>query len=137
MIPCHTRATRAVRAPRGMPVGAPAQMSVLGLFGLLGPILALASGCGYPKAGPAPGPITPAEVTLAASKWPAATETSLSEGRDLFIARCNGCHDYADLKKIPEGQWPEIMKRMGKNAKLDAKQTEAVLEFVLVAQKEP
>ena len=29
------------------------------------------------------------------------------------------------------------MKRMGKNAKLDAKQAEAVLEFVLVAQKEP
>lgn len=130
MIHRFTRVTRAKRAPFGIP-------AIFGLVGLGGTVLALAAGCGYPKSGPAPGPITPAEVTLAASKWPSATESSLAEGRDLFIARCNGCHAYADLKKISEGEWPEIMKRMGKNAKLDAKQTEAVLEFVLVAQKEP
>ena len=124
------RFTRSTRAPLGVP-------ALAALVALAGTFLTVASGCGYPKSGPAPGPITPGEVTLAASKWPSATESSLTEGRDLFIARCNGCHDYADLKKIPEGQWPEIMKRMGKNAKLDAKQAEAVLEFVLVAQKEP
>ena len=92
------------------------------------------TGCGYPKPGGAPPPLSGADVASAKSRFPDATDASLSSGRDLFLAKCNGCHDYPDLSSVAEGAWPKIMGRMGPNAKLDAAQTDAVLRFVLVAR---
>ena len=52
-----------------------------------------AVGC-YPKAGPAPGAISPKAVEYASTKWPGTTEAQLAEGKDLYQAKCNGCHAY-------------------------------------------
>jgi mono/diheme cytochrome c family protein len=94
-------------------------------------LLALASGCGFPKSGPAPQPVTPATVEAARTRWPDASEAQLAAGRELFLAKCNSCHSYPDLHAVTDDKWPETVKRMGEKAKLDAAQTESVLRFVL------
>ena len=93
--------------------------------------------CGFPKTGAAPAPLSPAQVAIAVAKSPATAEPSLSTGRDLFIAKCNGCHGYPDLGSIAEERWPDVMKRMAGKAHLDGSQGDDVLHFVLAARIEP
>ncbi|WP_437895467.1 hypothetical protein [Sorangium sp. So ce124] len=104
-----------------------------GRLGLL-VVLAVLAGCGFPKTGAAPGPVSPAAVRVAQAKWPDSSAESLSAGRDLFIAGCNGCHGYPELEATPEAQWPGTMKRMGPQSGFDEAQTERVLRFVLAAR---
>jgi hypothetical protein len=100
-------------------------------------LLATLTACGFPKTGPVPGAVSPAEVTAATAKWPNATEAQLTSGRDAFVARCNHCHGYPDVGSVPEGEWPAIIDRMGNKASLDASQKDAVLRFILVARSTP
>jgi hypothetical protein len=95
----------------------------------------LGSGC-YPKAGPAPAALSADSVARASTRWPGVTASSLSAGRDHFVAKCNGCHDYPDLAAIPDGRWPDIVERMAKKAQLGAEERDAVLHFVLAARSE-
>lgn len=88
----------------------------------------------YPKAGPAPATISQGSVTWAAQKWPGTNEQTLAAGRETFLAKCNGCHDYPDLTAIPDEDWPDIVERMGGKADLSAEQTKGVLQFVLAAR---
>lgn len=88
----------------------------------------------FPKSGPTPGPVSPEEVKAAAVKWPGVTEPQLAEGRQLFIERCNSCHGYPDVNAKEEGEWPSIMDRMAKKAKLDAGQKTRVLHFILASR---
>jgi len=97
-------------------------------------LLAVLAACGYPKAGAVPAPVTGDAAKAATTKWPDATEASLGEGRALFASKCNTCHEHPDVNAIAEGKWPEIVKEMGEKAKLDAKQSELVLRFVLAAR---
>lgn len=96
-----------------------------------------AIGCGFPAAGPVPPPLTVADVDTAKTHFPSATKESLDAGRDLFAARCNGCHNYPDVWKVDDAHWPEIIKRMGRKAGLDEAQSRSVLSFVLVARSRP
>jgi len=94
----------------------------------------LAAGCIFPKAAPVPGPVSPADVDRGRYRWPDVDRASLSAGRDLFAARCNGCHDYPALTSIPEADWPPIVEKMARKAKLSREQGQLVLRFVLVAR---
>jgi len=93
------------------------------------------AGC-YPKAGPPPGALSAGGVTSASTRWPGATESSLSAGRDLFLAKCNACHDYPDLAAISDERWPHILDKMARKADLAAEQRDAVLHFVLASRSE-
>ena len=93
--------------------------------------------CGFPKTAAAPGPLTPAQVAMAVAKSPAVSEQSISTGRDLFIAKCNGCHGYPDLGSITEEKWPDVMKKMARKADFNGSQGDDVLHFVLAARTEP
>jgi mono/diheme cytochrome c family protein len=94
------------------------------------------AGC-YPKAGPPPGALSANSVTSASTRWPGVTAGSLAAGRDLFLAKCNGCHDYPDLAAISDERWPNILDKMAKKADLGAEQRDAVLHFVLASRAEP
>ncbi len=102
---------------------------------LLFVILSSAAGCGYPKSGAVPEALGPADVTAAKARWPDADESKLAAGRSLFVARCNACHGYPDIRAIDEARWPDIVARMGKKAGLDPASTEEVLQFVLTARQ--
>jgi hypothetical protein len=64
------------------------------------------------------------------------TAGSLSAGRDHFLAKCNGCHDYPALAAIPEERWPSILERMAKKSGLGAEERDAVLHYVLASRSE-
>ena len=70
------------------------------------------SGC-YPKAAAAPAAVSASGVTAASTRWPGVTASALSTGRDLFLARCNACHGYPDLRAISEDRWPGILEKDG------------------------
>ncbi len=77
---------------------------------------------------------TPAMAKAAQARWPDATVDQLTRGRILMGARCSECHGLADPASEPANEWPEIMRRMAKKAKLDAAQREDVLRYVLAAR---
>ena len=90
--------------------------------------------CGFPKAGPAPGPVQPSSASAAEQRWPGTTAAQLERGRATFVAKCNGCHDYPDVRAVPESRWPEIVTKMSSKANLTADQSTPLLRFILVAR---
>jgi hypothetical protein len=44
------------------------------------------------------------------------------------------CHALPNPSSESEGEWPEIMSKMGPNAKLDAAQSKEVLNYILAAR---
>jgi hypothetical protein len=109
------------------------QKSPLGKALFFALIAGVAAGC-YPKSAAAPGAVSEANATWAASKWPDSTPETLAKGHDLFIAKCNGCHGYPDFAPIAEEKWPKIVDRMGNHVDFDDKQKEAVLRFILASK---
>ena len=97
---------------------------------LLGLGMTSALGC-YPKAGPAPQPLTADSATSAAKRWPGETAEKLAGGHDLFVSHCNACHSYPDLTAIDDDHWPKIVESMGNKAQLNPDEKDAVLHFVL------
>ncbi len=105
-----------------------------GLLAIVGSALVVA--CGFPKTVDGPPPaITPAQAERAAQERPGVNAAALNGGRELYVAKCNGCHGYPDIATIPDEKWPEIMKRMGKKSDLTDEQSNQVLAFVRAAQK--
>jgi len=94
-----------------------------------------AAGC-YPKAGPAPAALSANSVATASTRWPGVTPASLAVGHDLFLAKCNSCHEYPDLGAISEGRWPGIVESMGKKSQLAAEERDAVLHYVLASRSD-
>lgn len=95
------------------------------------------SGCFFPKAGPAPGPLNALALEIAQSRWADSTPESLEKGRQYFLGTCDNCHSYPDLPHYSEEKWPTIIQRMGKKAELTPEETELVLRFILAARTEP
>lgn len=93
------------------------------------------AGC-YPKAGPAPEALSANSVVWASTRWPGVTASSLALGRDLFLTKCNGCHEYPDLSAIADARWPGILEGMARKAHLGAEERDAVLHYVLASRSE-
>ncbi len=96
----------------------------------------LAAAACYPKAGAAPPPVSEQAAAHAAAVWPGVTPERLAAGHDLFLARCNSCHDYPDLTAIPEENVPRIVERMAHKARLNPDQQDEVLKFVLASRSQ-
>jgi mono/diheme cytochrome c family protein len=91
---------------------------------------ATTAACG-PKAGAAPGPLSMASAELARSRWPDASLESLEQGRQLFLANCHRCHAYPDRTAYTAEEWPSLVRRMGRKARLSDAEAMLVLRFVL------
>jgi hypothetical protein len=103
--------------------------AVLLALGLMG------AGC-FPKAGEPPGVLSASAVASASARSPGVTAGTLSAGRDLFLAKCNGCHKYPDLAAIPEASWPGIVDKMGNKAHLAPDERNEVLHFILASRSD-
>jgi mono/diheme cytochrome c family protein len=97
---------------------------------------ALQAGC-YPKGAPPPPPLSADAVASALARWPGATASELAAGHELFLAKCNGCHNYPDLAALSEDRWPGILDKMAKKAHLSPPERDEVLRFVLAARSPP
>jgi mono/diheme cytochrome c family protein len=111
-----------------------ATKSVLATVGLF---VSLVGAACYPAVAPVPGELSASGVAWAAARWPDVTAKSLSAGRVLFVAKCNGCHGYPALGDISEQRWPGILDTMAKKAHLASDERDAVLHYVLASRAEP
>ncbi len=58
------------------------------------------------------------------------TEGMIAQGKTIFDNRCGKCHDLPNPKSFSDEKWVGIMNAMAPKAKLDAKQSELVYDYV-------
>jgi mono/diheme cytochrome c family protein len=73
----------------------------------------------------------PSLLSVAEKKFPGITQADLDEGQKIFTGECRKCHGEKKIATRDETKWKEIMDRMAPKAKLDDKQKEKVLRYVL------
>ena len=59
-----------------------------------------------------------------------APDPSFEPGRDLYAAKCGGCHRLRPPSKIDSRKWPTILDRMSVKAKLTPEQKTAIDAYV-------
>lgn len=64
------------------------------------------------------------------------TQDQYMEGRSVFIAHCNKCHQYRDPASHTVKQWTYWLNRMAPKAKLTEEEKMKVLNFVSVNAKQ-
>jgi hypothetical protein len=129
MPPVNTQEGTRMRATKTVP-----EALAIVTVGLL--LLSFAGAGCYPTVAPVPGELSSGAVASASTRWPGVTAKSLSGGRDLFVAKCNGCHGYPNLVDISEERWPGVMDKMGAKAHLVPDDRDAVLHYVLASRSE-
>lgn len=78
-------------------------------------------------------PITPlqGDAVRASQKFPGTTLADLQEGRSIFESSCSKCHSLKKPFKKSEEIVRSAMPRMAKRAKLDSKQEDLVLKYLV------
>jgi hypothetical protein len=93
---------------------------------ILGLAAVLSTGCAHVPLPTA----TPEQVAAAQSRTPGVTFESLEAARVLAQEKCSGCHAVPKPTKEDVDEWPDVMSKMGKKAKLSADQTAAVTAYL-------
>jgi cytochrome c5 len=75
--------------------------------------------------------LSPEGLRAAQAAAPDATEEELESGRQVFIANCNTCHGYPDIREFEPAELREIVPRMADKAELDPSEGARLLRFVL------
>ncbi|MGE5496669.1 MAG: hypothetical protein ACM3Q2_01250 [Syntrophothermus sp.] len=70
------------------------------------------------------------QIQWASAKWPGTGKKELSEGRELYILKCSGCHSLRQPDSRSENEWRQIMPKMGKKAKLTDSEYEMILRYL-------
>lgn len=81
-------------------------------------------------AGQIPHP-TPAQADLAAKRWPGINIARLEESRNLYVAKCSGCHGLRRPDDYRAEKWSEIMEEMKGLAKITDDEKDSILQYVL------
>jgi nitrate/TMAO reductase-like tetraheme cytochrome c subunit len=87
-----------------------------------------------PKPGAAPGPLAAERLETARQRWPDTPPEAWAQARQLYLSKCADCHSYPDLAYYEAGEWPKIMERMGRKAKVTPAEAELLLRFVLASR---
>jgi nitrate/TMAO reductase-like tetraheme cytochrome c subunit len=77
------------------------------------------------------GSIDSAQLTAAKTKYPNATEAEMKKGNEVYFgASCTRCHSAKTITEITADEWPSIIERMAKKAKISDEEKDAVLKYV-------
>ena len=78
-------------------------------------------------------PLTPtqSDADRAAIKYPGATLADLNEGKSIFELKCHKCHSLKKPFNKSEAIIQSALPRMAKKAKIDSRQEELVLKYLL------
>lgn len=78
-------------------------------------------------------PMIPAQTDAdrAAQKFPGTTLAELNEGKAIFEGNCNKCHSLKKPFKKTEEEVRNVLPKMAKKAKIDSKQEDLVLKYLL------
>jgi mono/diheme cytochrome c family protein len=88
---------------------------------------ALGAGC----ARSVPPPATPTDASWAATTWPGTTLAALDQGRQLYGARCAGCHLPVAPASIAPAAWPGHVDEMTTRAHLTPIEAELVTHYLV------
>lgn len=122
--PLATTSTAPARRCRTMPYDGSSQRLRLVVLLLLG--LALWNAC----AGNVPHP-SPAQAEAIQQRWPGTTQADLNRGRQLYVARCGGCHNLYPPSAFAADLWPEIMEKMAARSRLTRQEHEEILRYLV------
>lgn len=78
---------------------------------------------------------TSEQIQWASVKWPGITIKELSEGRDLYINKCSGCHSLNNPADYTMEEWDKWLVKMKPKAKLNEAEYEKIRYFVMSASK--
>jgi cytochrome c5 len=79
---------------------------------------------------------TEAHLARARARWPDATAASLERGRELYVARCSGCHPLHPPGTQPAARWAQVLDKMAPRAKLSGTERELVLRYLTATSKD-
>ena len=79
-------------------------------------------------------PVTPAQESLAASRWPDMRVGDLARGRELDVRRGSGCHPLVLPAAHGLDRWRTVLDTMAVRARLDSAQREAVWRYLQIAK---
>lgn len=94
-------------------------------------LLVVAVSCGG-SAVPRP---TEAHLARARERWPDTTRASLERGRELYVARCSGCHPLHPPATQPAARWATVLDQMAPRARLSAEERDLVLRYLTAASE--
>ena len=95
-------------------------------------LLLAAVSCG---GGAVPRP-TEAHLARAQARWPDTTRASLERGRELYVARCSGCHPLHRPDTLPAARWATLVDQMAPRARLSDSERDLVLRYLTAASAE-
>jgi hypothetical protein len=98
------------------------RVAILSLAASLGVTSACAAALRHPL---------PQDAALLAPRWPGTTLADLERGRSLYVRRCSGCHQLFLPGGHPPGAWPRIVDDMATKARLDPRERDDVVRFLV------
>jgi len=79
---------------------------------------------------------TAADVQAVAVRWPDTGLADLERGRKTFVRRCSSCHTLILPSAHPTEEWPRLVARMAKRARLTPEQKLDITRFVVALSRE-
>jgi hypothetical protein len=71
------------------------------------------------------------DVDRGAAKFPGLSLADLQQGKSLYEANCGKCHGLKKPESRDEAAWREIMPPMAKKAKINDKEQQLILQYVV------
>lgn len=71
------------------------------------------------------------DAQAAATRWPGTTLTDLERGRSLYVRRCSSCHTLHLPSERAAGEWPGLVEKMSRKARLTPEQQLDITRFVV------
>lgn len=59
------------------------------------------------------------------------SKTNCSEGRDLYISKCGGCHQLYNPKDYTNNEWDKILLSMQKKSKINDHQKNEIFNWIM------
>jgi hypothetical protein len=93
--------------------------------------------CGTTKPTVKADPFVPqsTDVPLAAAHWQGITIQQLQQGYGIYSTKCNDCHDMKNIQDFSLAEWPGLMEKMGRKAKLDSTQYNLVYHYIIARRE--
>ncbi|MGE5352916.1 MAG: hypothetical protein ACM3S2_18085 [Ignavibacteriales bacterium] len=75
------------------------------------------------------------QLQWASDKWPGVGVKDLSEGREMYIEKCSGCHSLKVPSDYSEEEWAPVFKKMSRKAKLTEAENEKIWRYISTLAK--
>jgi hypothetical protein len=75
------------------------------------------------------------DVLLATAHWQGVTMQQLQQGYGIYSTKCNDCHDMKKIEDFSLAEWPSLMQKMGRKAKLDSTQYNLVYHYIIARRE--